>query len=1061
MMRTTLFVGLCCALSAPAAAEVQNSTLALGQFCKSTSSLVSCSSIRHVRNAQNLTGHQSIPGLHFALQQDNNNNYIQLAEAENQKDIQSALRDYINELLGFTKPEKKAETPKAPSSDAIISLPITDLNEFLKTRESWGTSEAKKVEAPLAPGAISPLPKTESMPFPKTNEVETIADEERPIPQMTAIPGVDIDKALSGLFDERQSWGTSPSASTWTPSEKTAPTKPGASLANPMEAATGDLAKYIEIRETWGQGTAKEVVAPPVPGAAKPSAPKGTDVKGSLDELLKTREGWGTEPAKSYRSGSLEINSGPEIKGTASLTEFLAQRASWGKGPAQKTVAAPLAPGAARKLAQNAGPAVTPGPSPDTIIHPYVETPLPKPALVSQADIVRARNALLEERASWGTAPSKVEPSVTNSVAEYLANRDRWGKGPAPKTVAAPLAAGASRTLTLTKNAASNTTTAADPILNEAETRPLPELANVETTKIGTALKDLFAVRESWGTMPTISGVVFAGDLNRYLARRDTWGKGPKAKVVKAPLVKGAPRKLKLTKALPQTEGAPAIVHELEAQPLPQMANVEASQITASLNDLFATRESWGTEPVATSPRFAGDLNRYLARRDAWGTGPKAKRVRAPLAKGASRKVRLAKARAIPAGKPAIVHELEARPLPQLTNVDAATISASLDELLNTRSSWGTEPVIQEARVAGDLQAFFARRERWGKGPKAKRVRAPLVRGASRKLKLAKALPKTEGPQPIVHELEARPLPQMAAVEPSTINSALKDLFSTRDGWGTEPKISGAVFAGDLNRYLARRDGWGAGPKAKRVRAPLAKGASRKVRLAKARAIPAGKPAIVHELEARPLPQLTAVASAKIVTALDELLATREGWGTTPSLSEASPIVTGSVAAPTASVSDYLAARDRWQNGGVAKPAEPKLKQVAAATTGATLTDASRTRCQDDLRKLSGNRSILFANASAELDSSSNKTLDQIAEKIRGCGNASVRIEGHTDSIGSAKLNKRLSEARAKTVLEYLTSAGVDRSRLEAIGLGESKPIASNATRKTRALNRRIEFTIK
>lgn len=71
-----------------------------------------------------------------------------------------------------------------------------------------------------------------------------------------------------------------------------------------------------------------------------------------------------------------------------------------------------------------------------------------------------------------------------------------------------------------------------------------------------------------------------------------------------------------------------------------------------------------------------------------------------------------------------------------------------------------------------------------------------------------------------------------------------------------------------------------------------------------------------------------------------------------------------------------------------------------------------------------------------------------------------VRIEGHTDSQGNDAKNMSLSQQRARAVRDYLLERGIDFSRLEAIGWGESKPIASNKTRKGREENARIELHI-
>lgn len=69
-------------------------------------------------------------------------------------------------------------------------------------------------------------------------------------------------------------------------------------------------------------------------------------------------------------------------------------------------------------------------------------------------------------------------------------------------------------------------------------------------------------------------------------------------------------------------------------------------------------------------------------------------------------------------------------------------------------------------------------------------------------------------------------------------------------------------------------------------------------------------------------------------------------------------------------------------------------------------------------------------------------------------------ISGHTDFTGSSEFNRRLSLERARSVMEYMRSLGIDANRMSAIGAGESSPIAPNGTAEGRRLNRRIEITI-
>lgn len=74
--------------------------------------------------------------------------------------------------------------------------------------------------------------------------------------------------------------------------------------------------------------------------------------------------------------------------------------------------------------------------------------------------------------------------------------------------------------------------------------------------------------------------------------------------------------------------------------------------------------------------------------------------------------------------------------------------------------------------------------------------------------------------------------------------------------------------------------------------------------------------------------------------------------------------------------------------------------------------------------------------------------------------NFSLKLAGHTDNVGSDAANLKLSKDRAESIKSYLVSQGVNASRVEATGYGESQPIASNKTAKGRQANRRVEFTL-
>ena len=71
-----------------------------------------------------------------------------------------------------------------------------------------------------------------------------------------------------------------------------------------------------------------------------------------------------------------------------------------------------------------------------------------------------------------------------------------------------------------------------------------------------------------------------------------------------------------------------------------------------------------------------------------------------------------------------------------------------------------------------------------------------------------------------------------------------------------------------------------------------------------------------------------------------------------------------------------------------------------------------------------------------------------------------IKITGHTDSIGSANYNQKLSVRRAEAVRDYLVSLGADANKMEVSGAGEANPIADNKTKEGRAKNRRVEVEI-
>ena len=103
---------------------------------------------------------------------------------------------------------------------------------------------------------------------------------------------------------------------------------------------------------------------------------------------------------------------------------------------------------------------------------------------------------------------------------------------------------------------------------------------------------------------------------------------------------------------------------------------------------------------------------------------------------------------------------------------------------------------------------------------------------------------------------------------------------------------------------------------------------------------------------------------------------------------------------------------------------------------------------------------IFFDTNKAVIKSKSFNVLDQVALTIKAHPEFKIRVEGHTDSQGSAERNTKLSQDRADAVMMYLMKKGIAPERLVAVGYGPSAPIADNKTAKGREANRRVEFHI-
>jgi len=90
----------------------------------------------------------------------------------------------------------------------------------------------------------------------------------------------------------------------------------------------------------------------------------------------------------------------------------------------------------------------------------------------------------------------------------------------------------------------------------------------------------------------------------------------------------------------------------------------------------------------------------------------------------------------------------------------------------------------------------------------------------------------------------------------------------------------------------------------------------------------------------------------------------------------------------------------------------------------------------------------------------SKPALDHLAQMLIDNPGMSIEIDGHTDNVGTKAYNQKLSTARAKNVVDYLVSKGIDAKRLQYKGFGDTKPLDTNNTEEGRAKNRRTEFKV-
>lgn len=141
---------------------------------------------------------------------------------------------------------------------------------------------------------------------------------------------------------------------------------------------------------------------------------------------------------------------------------------------------------------------------------------------------------------------------------------------------------------------------------------------------------------------------------------------------------------------------------------------------------------------------------------------------------------------------------------------------------------------------------------------------------------------------------------------------------------------------------------------------------------------------------------------------------------------------------------------------GIGAYMDAQEKKLRAQTAG---TDVQVTRDGDNLL-LNMPSGVTFATNQSAIQPQFRTTLDQVAQTLASYEKTYIDVYGHTDSTGNDSINVPLSQNRARSVADYLTTKGVQSARIATQGFGASQPIADNNTIAGKQANRRVEIKI-
>ena len=135
-------------------------------------------------------------------------------------------------------------------------------------------------------------------------------------------------------------------------------------------------------------------------------------------------------------------------------------------------------------------------------------------------------------------------------------------------------------------------------------------------------------------------------------------------------------------------------------------------------------------------------------------------------------------------------------------------------------------------------------------------------------------------------------------------------------------------------------------------------------------------------------------------------------------------------------------------------------RQEAEMRDALAASEAAAVRREGDLLAITLKGDVSFDLDSDVVHPGLYTELDRIAQIMIKYPQTGILVEGHTDSTGSETYNQQLSERRASSVKNLLVQRGVQEFRINILGYGESRPVATNATPEGRQMNRRVEIRI-